>query len=277
MTEKAKTMTNTQHTRVALITGASRGIGAHIARALASEGWSIAALARSESSLSDVASAITEAGAEVMTLACEVTDVDQVTSAVDTVLEQWGHIDLLVNNAGLIEPEVALWDADPEQWWQVIETNVRGPFLMSRAVVPAMIAAGGGRIVNMNSGAGTKENGVLSAYTASKSALARITGAVATSAADDQVFAFDLAPGVVATDMTASMDMHRGRTDWTDPGDVTGLVVALASGELDAYSGRMVRAGVDTVEALKSQAEAGLSDGARMLRLRPWGEGDPVA
>ncbi|MBW8171440.1 SDR family oxidoreductase [Ornithinimicrobium sp. Arc0846-15] len=270
-------MTKTEHSRVALITGASRGIGAHIARALASEGWSIAALARSESSLSDVASAITEAGSDVMTLACEVTDVKQVTSAVGTVLEQWGRIDLLVNNAGLIEPEVALWDADPEQWWQVIETNVRGPFLMSRAVVPAMIAAGGGRIVNMNSGAGTKENGVLSAYTASKSALARITGAVAVSAADDHVFAFDLAPGVVATDMTASMDMHRGRTDWTDPGDVTGLLSALASGDLDAFSGCMVRAGVDTVEALKSQAEAGLSDGARMLRLRPWGEDDPVA
>lgn len=268
--------TKTQAPRVALITGASRGIGAHIARSLAEQGWSIAALARSQEALTDVSAFIQDAGSQVLPLVAEVTDVEQVEAAVARVIEHWGKIDLLVNNAGLIEAEVDLWEADAEQWWQVLETNVRGPFLMSRAVVPAMIAAGGGRIVNMNSGSGTRESPVLTAYTASKSALARITGGLAKSGAEHKIFAFDLAPGVVATDMTASMKMHQGRTEWTDPDAVTGLVSALASGELDEYSGRMVRAGVDTIEQLKHKASQGLPAEARMLRLRSWGDDDPL-
>jgi NAD(P)-dependent dehydrogenase (short-subunit alcohol dehydrogenase family) len=263
--------------RVALVTGASRGIGAHIATALAEAGWSLAVLARSEQSLADVTDRLERAGAEVLPVACDVTDEAAVDAVVTQVRDHFGSIDLLVNNAGLIEAEVPIWEADPEEWWQVVVTNVRGPFLMTRAVAPVMIGQGGGRIVNLNSGAGTRENPVLTAYTASKSALARITGGTAAAGAEHGVHAFDLAPGVVQTDMTAAMDMHRDRTDWTDPGDVTALVVALASGELDAWSGRMVRAGADSVEQLRSRGDTGLADGARMLRLRPWGPDDPVA
>ncbi len=270
-------MSNTDTGKVALVTGASRGIGAHLATALADDGYAVAAMARSAGSLSEVTEQLRDTGATVLPLACDVTDQNVVVGAVRRVQTELGRIDLLVNNAGLIEDEVPIWEADVDQWWQVLVTNVRGPFLMTRAVVPVMIGQGGGRIVNINSGAGTRESPVLTAYTASKSALARITGGTAAAGAEHGVFAFDLAPGVIQTDMTAAMDMHRDRTEWTDPADVTALLLALASGDLDAWSGRMVRAGSDTPDVLRERAEQGLPDAARMLRLRPWGDDDPVA
>ena len=147
---------------------------------------------------------------------------------------------------------------------------------MTRAVVPVMIAAGGGRVINLNSGAGTVERAELSAYCASKSALARITGSTHLAGWAHGIRAFDLAPGVVRTAMTLSMDLHKGRTQWTEPADVTDLMLALADGDLDAWSGRFVRAGVDTPESLRLRAGLELGDGARTLRLRTWGASDPL-
>lgn len=253
--------------RVALVTGASRGIGAHIAGALAGAGWTVVGLSRSGGGTDE----------RVPVLACDVTEPAAVETAVRSVVEDHGRIDLLVNNAGLVEPEVPLWDSDVDTWWQVVVTNVRGPYLMTRAVAPHMIAAGGGRVVNLNSGAGTRPDGLLTAYTASKSALARLTGGTTLAGREHGLLAFDLAPGVVETDMTHGMAMHEGRTEWTDPADVTALVLALGGGELDAFAGRMVRAGADTLEALRAAAAGGLSETARTLRLQPWGPDDPLA
>jgi NAD(P)-dependent dehydrogenase (short-subunit alcohol dehydrogenase family) len=263
--------------RVAVVTGASRGIGATIARALAANGYAVCLLARDGPAVGAVAGEIAAVGGQAMARSVDVTDEAAVGQGVEAVLSTWGRIDLLVNNAGAIEREVPLWEADVDQWWSVITTNVRGPFLMTRAVVPLMIAAGGGRVINLNSGAGTAERAELSAYTASKSALARITGSTHLAGWADGIRAFDLAPGVVRTQMTLAMDLHRGRTQWTEPTDVTNLVLALAGGELDAWSGRFVRAGEDTPESLRERAELGFDDGARMLRLRGWGSTDPVA
>lgn len=132
-------------------------------------------------------------------------------------------------------------------------------------------------MINLNSGSGTRESPVLTAYHASKSALARLTGGVAVAGAEHGVLAFDLAPGVIETDMTHSMQMHQDRTEWTDPADLTALALALADGELDGFSGRMVRAGADDLEVLRVRSSQGLGEGQRMLRLRPWGEDDPLA
>ena len=251
--------------RTALVTGASRGIGGHIVAALLDDGWTVVGLSRSGQ--------VTD-GAEG--LACDVTDAAAVEEAVRQVVDRHGRIDLLVNNAGLVETEQPLWEADVDEWWQVMVTNVKGPFLLMRAVVPHMIAGGGGRVVNLNSGSGTRESDVLTAYHASKSALARLTGGVALAGAPHGVHAFDLAPGVIESDMTHSMRMHQGRTDWTDPEDVKALVLAIAHGELDGFSGRFLRAGTDDLDLLRARSRAGLGEGERMLRLRPWGEDDPL-
>lgn len=272
---------------VALVTGASRGIGAHLVRALVGAGWQVGALARDVARLvalttelhdtgSDTDAETGHGGAVVLPIGCDVTDADQVATAVERVRTELGKVDLLVNNAGSNDAESPLWETDPQRWWQVLETNVKGPYLLTRAVVPQMIAAGGGRVVNINSGAGVRDYPDMSAYNASKTALCRITSATAGAGAAHQVFAFDLAPGVVRTDMTRVMASHADRTEWTDPAQVAELLLALAAGDLDDYSGRMVRVGVDTVPDLQARAASGLPEDARRLRLKPWGDDDPL-
>lgn len=240
--------------RVALVTGASRGIGAFAADALAQAGWLVE---RGSSSVADV------------------TDADAVRGWVEGVIKRRGRIDLLVNSAGVIDAEVPIEDSDPRDWWRTIEVNVRGPYLLTRAVLPHLLERGAGRIINLNSGSGTKAGAVSSAYNVSKSALGRITGSTHLTAGDRGVFAFDLAPGVVRTDMTASMPMHAGRTEWTDPADVVELLLALADGRLDAWAGRMVRAGTDTVAALEAAGPL-LGEHERTIALLPYGPDDPL-
>lgn len=258
--------------RTALVTGASRGIGAHLVRGLLDAGWAVVALTRGPDLPDGVAGR-----PRLHHVRADVTDAAQVHDAVEAAYAAAGHLDLLVNNAGVIETEAPIWESDPDQWWGVLETNVRGPYLLSRAVAPRMLAAGGGRIVSINSGSATRESADLSAYSASKSALARVTGALAKAGAEGGLHAFDLAPGVISTDMTGGMVMHADRTEWTDPADVVDLLLALASGDLDAFSGRLVRAGADQLADLRAAARGELGEGARMLRLRPYGPEDPLA
>ena len=141
-----------------------------------------------------------------------------------------GDIDVLVNNAGVIDAEVPLEESDPDEWWQTMQVNVLGPYLMTRYVMPHMAAAGGGRVINLNSGAGVRPGALASAYNASKTALARVTGSTHLSGRAHGIRAFDLAPGVVRTDMTASMQAHEGRTEWTSPAEVTDLCSPLPPG-----------------------------------------------
>ncbi|WP_345204046.1 SDR family oxidoreductase [Fodinibacter luteus] len=239
---------------VAVVTGASRGIGRYIADALEDAGYAV------------------ERGSSAV---APVTDRAALTAWVEEIVERHGRIDVLVNNAGVIDAEVDIFASDPEEWWHVQEVNVRGPYLMTWLVAPHMLAAGGGRIVNLNSGAALHAGSVASAYNVSKTALARVTGSTHLSGWDRGIRAFDLMPGVVSTDMTAGMAAHTGRTDWTDPADVTDLVLALVSGDLDAWSGRFLRAGVSTVAELRQRAECGLDDQERTLVLVR-GRNDPL-
>jgi NAD(P)-dependent dehydrogenase (short-subunit alcohol dehydrogenase family) len=239
---------------VALVTGASRGIGRHVADALENAGYAV------------------ERGS---TAVAPVTDRDALTAWVDDVVERQGRIDVLVNNAGVIDAEVDLFASDPDEWWHVQEVNVLGAYLMTWLVAPRMLAAGGGRVVNVNSGAARHAGADASAYNVSKTALARVTGSTHLAGWARGIRAFDLMPGVVRTDMTEGMDAHSGRTEWTDPTEVTDLVLGLLSGDLDAWSGRFVRAGVDSVESLRARARAGLSPDERTLTLA-LGDADPL-
>lgn len=244
-----------------MVTGASRGIGARLAAAFEQAGYVVEACSRTGSR--GVA-------------ALDVTDPEAVNTYVDAVLGRRGRVDVLVNNAGVIDDEVPLQDSDPEQWWRTVEVNVRGPYLLTRALLPHMLQRGSGRVINLNSGAGTRPGRDTSAYYLAKSALGRLTGSTHL-AGEGRVFAFDLAPGVVRTDMTLSMPVHHDRTEWTSPDASAELALALASGRLDAWSGRMVRAGADTPQRLEELAAAGLSDDARTVGLIGYGPGDPVA
>ncbi len=260
---------------VALVTGASTGIGRALVEGLAARGMAVAGLARNGERLTTAMAEVAEAsGVRTLAVAADVTDRLAVDAAVARVAGELGRVDLLVNNAGAIDAaEVPVWEADPDQWWDVVASHVRGAQLMVRAVVPGMLARGHGRVVNIASGMGVRANRDYSAYSVAKTGLMRLTEALDLSLQGSGVHAFDVAPGVVDTPMTRSMDMWRGFTDWTPSERVVELVVAIAAGELDAWAGRFVRAGKDDLETLRSVTP---EDAARQLCLRPYGDGDPL-
>ncbi|WP_415803543.1 SDR family NAD(P)-dependent oxidoreductase, partial [Isoptericola cucumis] len=268
--------------RTALVTGATRGIGRAVALGLARAGLDVALLARDAGRLAEVAAEVRALGRAAVALPCDVTDARAVASAVRRaeapVAEGGlGSVDLLVNNAGRIDAEVPLWAADPDEWWSVLETNVRGPFLLARNVVPGMLARGGGRVVDLNSGSGSHDNADASAYNLSKTALMRLGAGLHLAGHDRGLRVLELAPGVVRTDMTGAMRAHEGRTDWTPVERTVDLVTAFAAGELDGCSGWFVRASHDTPESLAALAARAEAPAARRLRVQPAAGDDPLA
>ena len=262
--------------QVALVTGASTGIGRHLAEGLAARGMAVAGMARTEHRLTEAMAEIAEAtGARTLAVAADVTDRLAVDRAVARVAAELGRVDLLVNNAGVIDAaEVPVWEADPDQWWDVVTSHVRGAQLLIRAVVPGMLGRGHGRVVNLASGMSTRANRDYSAYSVAKTGLMRLTEALCVSLQGSGLSAFDVAPGVVDTPMTRSMEMWRGFEHWTPPERVVELVAAIAGGELDAWSGRFLRAGTDELDTLRRLTP---DAAARQLRLQPYGDDDPVA
>ncbi len=261
--------------QVALVTGASTGIGRELALALARRGAAVAGLARGrerlESAMQEIAD---ETGARTVAVAADVSDRPGIEASVASVVEQLGDIDLLVNSAGLIDAaEVPVWEADSDQWWAVVTSHIRGAQLTIGAVVPRMVERGRGRVVNLASGMGTRPVPEYSAYTVAKAGQIRLTETLAASLEGTGVSAFNIAPGLVETEMTRSMPMWEGHTAWTPPERVVELVCAAAGGELDQWSGRFLRAGGDLPEQVR---EVTPRDGARQLRLRPYGPEDPM-
>jgi NAD(P)-dependent dehydrogenase (short-subunit alcohol dehydrogenase family) len=260
---------------VALVTGASSGIGRHLVEGLAARGMAVAGLARNGERLAAAMAEVAEStGARTLAVPADVTDRAAVDEAVARVREELGPVDLLVNNAGVIDAaEEPLWEADPDQWWSVVESHVRGAFLLARAVVPWMVLRNRGRVVDLASGMSVRARPEYSAYSVAKTGLMRMTEALAGALEGLDVRVFDVAPGVVDTPMTRAMPMWRGFTDWTPPERVVELVAAIAAGDLDQWSGRFLRAGADDLAVLRATTP---EDAARQLRLRPYGDGDPL-
>ncbi len=262
--------------QVALVTGASRGIGLRLAGALSARGAKVAGTARTLGALQAALGAVSEAsGTATLALAGDVADRASVEAVVAETTRVLGPVDLLINNAGLIdEAEVPVWEADVDQWWSVVTSHVRGAQLTIAAVVPQMVRRGSGRVVNLASGMGTRAEPDYSAYSVGKAAQMRLTEALDLSLQGTGALAFNIAPGLVRTDMTASMPKWADHTGWTPPERVVDLVCAVADGELDAWHGRFLRAGVDDPAAMASREPSGAD---RQLRLRPFGPDDPLA
>jgi 3-oxoacyl-[acyl-carrier protein] reductase len=244
---------------VALVTGGGRGIGANVARALAEDGWDVVVAARTRNEIDDVAAGI---GARAIEL-----DVASPAS-VAAVFAEVGRVDLLVNNAGVGGAHAGFLDEDPDDWWRLFEVNVRGPFLCCRAVVPGMIERGGGRIVNVASGAAYLPSGgtFSTAYGPSKAALHRFSELLAAQLAPEGVFVFSISPGLVRTAMTE--DSFGDDAPWTPPECAPTLVRKLASGRYDALAGRYLHAEHDDVDELLARADEILARDLNAIRLR---------
>jgi NAD(P)-dependent dehydrogenase (short-subunit alcohol dehydrogenase family) len=263
--------------QVAVVTGAGRGIGRHIALGLAREGAMLGLLGRSRSTLEAVLQECGALGAEAVVVPADVTHAGQVRAALDTVSRDLGAIDLVVSNAGRREHGPALpWQADPTDWWHTIETNVRGPYLLARYALPGMVERGSGRLLHVGSGMGGRPQPEWSAYGVSKAALSRFTDSLAAGLEGTGVTVLELSPGLVRTDMTETMWGPPEGQPWNDVGHVVSAVLRFARGELDALHGRFVHASRDDIDALVRAAPAIRESDARTLRLREYGDADPL-
>jgi len=187
---------------VAIITGASSGIGRAAALALAEKGLRLSLLARSETALSEVAVEAGDRGAsEVRYFVCDVRDEAAVDRAVASTLDHFGRVDVLINSAGLsVNGEVDGYSL--ENWRTVIDTNLTGTFLTCRAVAPAMKRQGGGQIINISSGAGRNGIKEMAAYCASKFGVIGLTESFALEVRNQNIRVSVLLPGSVATDFS---------------------------------------------------------------------------
>ncbi|WFN91059.1 SDR family NAD(P)-dependent oxidoreductase [Arcanobacterium wilhelmae] len=255
---------------VIVLTGASRGIGAAIANAIAAPGRTLLLVARSIASLENTAQAARGLGATVHTYAAELSDVSSVNSLVVHIAADGFVPDTVINNAGVMGAELAPWEDDPVAWWRVLEVNVRAPFLLAHAFVPAMLEAGFGRIIDLSSGAAVWDTSNTVAYFVSKTALYRLGSSMHEAGYERGLRVLEVAPGVVKTDMTADAQMHVGRTEWNEPTEVAEIIAAAVDGDLDGLSGAQVRAGTDSLEDLRARSAAGIGVEERRLRMTPF-------
>jgi 3-oxoacyl-[acyl-carrier protein] reductase len=190
--------------QVALVTGASRGLGRAIAIALGANGAKVACVARDATKLAETVSAIQHGGGTAETFACDVTNGESVSQVVEQVTDKWGKLDVLVNNAGITKDTLFPRMSD-EQWDEVINTNLRGAFLFMRAVTRPMMQARYGRIINISSVSGLMGNPGQANYSASKAALIGMTRTVARELASRKITVNCVAPGFIASEMTAAL------------------------------------------------------------------------
>ncbi|MDX3232748.1 3-oxoacyl-ACP reductase FabG [Streptomyces sp. ME19-01-6] len=193
---------STTEQRVAIVTGAARGIGAATAVRLAQEGRAVAVLDLDEASCADTVKKITEAGGTAIAVGCDVSDAAQVETAVGRVAEELGAPVILVNNAGVLRDNL-LFKMSDSDWDTVIGVHLRGAFLMSRACQKYMVDAEYGRIVNLSSSSALGNRGQLN-YSAAKAGLQGFTKTLAIELGKFGVTANAVAPGFIATDMTAA-------------------------------------------------------------------------
>ncbi|MEL6679147.1 MAG: SDR family oxidoreductase [Pseudomonadota bacterium] len=186
--------------KAVLITGASRGIGAAAAREFAARGAKVTMAARSLDPMIAIAREIEEAGGDVQTVSCDVGDYAHVQDAVERTVRTFGSLDVIVNNAGLIDPIAAIADSDPAAWSRMFNVNATGTYHGIRAALPVMKAQGSGTILNISSGAATSPLEGWSHYCASKAAALMLTRC-AHKEAGQTVRVIGLSPGTVATEM----------------------------------------------------------------------------
>jgi NAD(P)-dependent dehydrogenase (short-subunit alcohol dehydrogenase family) len=199
------------------ITGASRGIGAAAARAFAAVGANVVLLARDREAIAALAG---EIGQAALAVPCDVTRYWEVEAALAAAADAFGGLDVLISNAGVIEPISHIAETDPDAWGQLIDINLKGVFHCARAALPLMLTRGGGTIINISSGAAVNPLEAWSAYCASKAGVKMFTACLHKELGDKGIRALGLSPGTVATDMQREIKASGvnpvSQLEWTD-------------------------------------------------------------
>ena len=202
--------------RTAVISGASRGIGAETARVFVRAGANVVLLARKEA---EIAALAAELGPRALAVPGDVSRYGDVVAAVEAAVDRFGALDILINNAGVIDPIAPLAASDPEGWGRAVDVNLKGVYHGMRAALPVMLGAGSGTIITVSSGAAHGPVEAWSAYCASKAGAAMLTRSAHMEAAGAGVRVMGLSPGTVATDMQRQVKASGinpvSRLDWS--------------------------------------------------------------
>ena len=226
--------------KVTLVTGASQGLGMALALAFAREGARVVVNARSEESLRTVAEEVEGAGAEVLAVAADVSNVSDVERLVGEAVGRFGRIDVLVNNAGLLGPRVTIEEYPVDEWRRVIDANLTGPFLVSKAAIGYM--GDGGSIINVVSGVSVEGRAEWGAYSVSKFGVEGLTQILAAELAERGVRANAVDPGGMRTDMRAAAYPEEDPQTRITPEENTAVFLYLASDESRDATGKRFKA-----------------------------------
>lgn len=244
-----KAHTNKMDGMVAIVTGASRGLGRAIANEFAAEGAKVAVSARHDSptglpgTAEETAADIRSRGGKALGLVCDVTNVDEVMAMVGRTIDVYGRVDVLVNNAGIMVLGETLMDIEPEKWDRSMAANLRGPYLCCRAVLPTMIEQRRGSIINIGSRMGSDHEqggGVL--YSAAKAAVHMFSLCLADEVREYNVAVNILSPGALRTEGSAAIPWTQ--RDWAqrvEPQEVGPSAVYLALQDASTFTGQLVQ------------------------------------
>lgn len=245
--------------QTAIVTGAGRGIGKEIVLALTREGANVVLAARDEEALTNVARQVVELGRRALVVRTDVSNETQVNELVNAALKEFGRIDVLVNNAGVVGPTAPVVNVTREQWDEVLAINLTGAFLCARAVIPHMMEQRSGRIINIASIAGKLAYALRSPYAVSKWGMLGLSRTLAQELGDYNIRVNAICPGPTAGERMRAVIAGRakelGRTeaevernylqgtalkDWVDPVNVAAAVVFLASPEGSSITGEAI-------------------------------------
>ena len=250
---------------VALITGGSRGIGKAIAGRLLQEGKRVVITGRNPERLEKTRKSLSE---DVLAVVADVSSLDDTKHVVTQVINSFGNIDILINNAGIEASAGPTWQADPLKWWRDFEVNLRGAYNHIHTVLPLMIERKSGAVFNIGSYAGIRSCPYASAYSASKAGLARLTDSIAGEVAEFGINLFCISPGLVKTDMTSGVDIFKDlpASAWNPPEKICQLVVDILERDCSALSGCFIHAD-DDLDAMLKQADKVKSEGLYQLGM----------
>jgi NAD(P)-dependent dehydrogenase (short-subunit alcohol dehydrogenase family) len=254
--------------RVALVTGAGRGIGAATARLLAREGAAVALAARTEEEIASVAHEISSRGCTALPVSLDVADEDSVTACFERVRDELGTVTILINNAGTPGVPLPVAATPPEGWRRAFDVNVTGAFLCAREALPGMVSSNWGRIVNVSSAAARHPVAGMAAYGASKAALDQLTRVLALEGGPYGIAVTGVYPGVVDTRMQEESrgfgqeligkQLHRMFQGYRDfgmlrpPEEPAELISYLCTSAAQRLSGHIIR--LEQLEALKGES-----------------------
>lgn len=226
--------------KVVLVTGASQGLGRALALAYAREGAKVVVNSRSEESVRPVAEEIEGLGTEVLALAADVSDSEDARRLANGAAERFGRIDVLVNNAGVLGPRVEILEYPDEEWSRVLEANLTGPYLVSKAVIPRMLE--GGSIINVVSGVSIEGRPKWGAYSVSKFGLEGLSQILAAELESRGIRSNAVDPGGMNTEMRAAAYSKEDARSRIAPEENVDVFLYLASDESEGVTGQRFKA-----------------------------------